>query len=210
MAITKHHWTAGLALLQEHFRRELSAQLAAVYLEQLGAELDSEEFARGVKWCIRTMPPEFGRFPTIAELVNAARGEGLNGTSVAAADEQTGRAIGAQLRQRPDYSVHGYYLDRARVEREHGTAAVKALDTIGGAARLLSTPDTLLGVVLKDFGQAYVAAKQAERSQGAYQLLSDTTEQRRRLAGARGQLEPAGAALKRALPPGVTPTAPER
>lgn len=158
--ITPEIFGQGMGLLAERYNRDVSADLAGVYFEQLNAELDDDGFIRAVKLHIRA-----GSFyPTIDELLTA-------GGAGAAAGE-AGRLFTAIAASPSYHPTAGSYYDLAAIERRHGTAAARALQTIGGVERLRRMDPRDRPFALKEYVAAYEDLIRASRHERLTPLLT--------------------------------------
>lgn len=180
MPITPEVFAEGVALLAERWNREMSPELSATYYEQLTAELDDDAYIAGVKLTIRHL--QF--WPSIQDIIDRASPRPPERVDA-------GRIFTAILRS-PEYTPRGHFYDVARIQREHGTAAARAFQSIGGEARMLHLGERDVAFALREFTEAYVSLKDSEQRFGELApLLPGEHPMRKAIAAAAAVATPA-------------------
>ena len=201
MGVRKQTFNYGMGLLAERYNREISAEMAALYAEQL-RDLDDAEFTAAVKLAV-ARPGKFpSDFPSIDELRALAR-------PAVAATVEAGEIL---MRILSDARCKGYspqagtmYL-LGPIAEHYGDVAARAFLGIGGTRRVIAMSDASLPFVLKEFRECYdgYAAEQASRAAGM--RIGAPVDRPRLAPGERTlRIERAGGAIDRVLPPGDRP-----
>lgn len=192
----------GMQLLGEHFRRELSDGLSAIYLEALVPALEDDAFSTAVRVLIRERGPEFGYFPTVRDILTAAGG-GADPAELArlkAADALT------QAWENPSYSPHGYYHDEPQLGAVHGDTFLRALRAIGGGRRLLHTTPQWFPALRREFLDMFTCYQRAASQGETYtRALESGRASAARLRGQPVQIAGLAERNARALTSGAVP-----
>lgn len=145
--LTKKVFTAGMTALADRFNKELSPLVQGIYAEVL-ADLTVDEFEAGVKRAVTEL--EF--YPTAQQIRSFAR---PSVPPEVAAGHVFALVTGDPEVRRYEPTV-GTIYDLAKIRERHGEAAALAFISIGGGARVRSTPEEKMEWVLKEFREAYV------------------------------------------------------
>lgn len=158
--ISERSWEEGWKVLAARWKTDATPTLAAVYLEQLEAELDDQQWEAACKRVVRTQ--DF--FPKIQTLIDAA---------IPPADEQGEAAkLFRTILNHPEYLPNrGSYFNAHAIEAKYGRAAAHAFVESGGERRWDKMSDSDTAFVLKDFTLSFLRLKQHERIVGELEAL---------------------------------------